>query len=132
MNIQGYEYPEGLLYDPEHWWIRVEGDRGRVGVTHYAQEQLGDVVYVELPEVGRALKKGEQFGSIESVKAVSDLYCPVSGTVVDVNRSLADQPEAVNRDPHAAWMIVLALDDPGEAGALLDAAAYGALVGGAG
>ena len=125
-------YPTELQYTNDHEWIRVEDGRGRVGVTHYAQEQLGDVVYVELPEVGRALKKGEQFGSIESVKAVSDLYCPVSGTVVDVNRSLAEQPEAVNQDPHAAWMIVLALDDPGEVGTLLDAAAYGALVGGAG
>ena len=125
-------YPRELQYTNDHEWIRVEGGRGRVGVTDYAQEQLGDVVYVELPEVGRALKQGEQFGSIESVKAVSDLYCPVSGTVVDVNRVLAEQPEAVNRDPHATWMIVLALDDPDEVGTLLDAAAYGALVGGAG
>lgn len=124
--------PQELHYTNDHEWVRVEGDRGRVGVTDYAQEQLGDVVYVELPEVGRRFGRGEQFGSIESVKAVSDLYCPLSGTVVEVNGSLADRPEAINEDPHAAWMIVLALDDPGEAGTLLDAAAYGALVGGAG
>ena len=125
-------YPQDLKYTKDHEWVRVEDGRGRVGVTHYAQEQLGDVVYVELPEAGRSFKQGEQFGSIESVKAVSDLYCPVAGTVVEVNAALADAPEAVNQDPHAAWMIVLELDDPADAGGLLDAAAYGALVGGAG
>lgn len=125
-------YPQDLKYTKDHEWVRVEDGRGRVGVTHYAQEQLGDVVYVELPEAGRSFKQGEQFGSIESVKAVSDLYCPVAGTVVEVNAALADAPETVNRDPHAAWMIVLELDDPADAGGLLDAAAYGALVGGAG
>ncbi len=124
-------YPRDLKYTKDHEWVRVEGGRGRVGVTHYAQEQLGDVVYVELPEAGRSFKRGEQFGSIESVKAVSDLYCPVGGTVVEVNAALADAPETVNRDPHAAWMIVLELDDPADAGDLLDAAAYGELVGGA-
>ena len=124
-------YPRDLKYTKDHEWVRVEGGRGRVGVTHYAQEQLGDVVYVELPETGRSFKRGEQFGSIESVKAVSDLYCPVGGTVVEVNAALADAPETVNRDPHAAWMIVLELDDPADAGDLLDAAAYGELVGGA-
>lgn len=124
-------YPRDLKYTKDHEWVRVEGGRGRVGVTHYAQEQLGDVVYVELPETGRSFKRGEQFGSIESVKAVSDLYCPVGGTVVEVNAVLADAPETVNRDPHAAWMIVLELDDPADAGDLLDAAAYGELVGGA-
>ena len=125
-------YPQGLKYTKDHEWIRVEDGRGRIGVTDYAQEQLGDVVYVELPETGRSFKQGEQFGSIESVKAVSDLYCPVGGTVVEVNRTLADAPEAVNRDPHATWMIMLELDDPDDVGALLDAAAYGELVGGAG
>lgn len=125
-------YPQDLKYTKDHEWVRVEDGRGHVGVTHYAQEQLGDVVYVELPEAGRSFKQGEQFGSIESVKAVSDLYCPVAGTVVEVNAALADAPETVNQDPHAAWMIVLELDDPADAGGLLDAAAYGALVGGAG
>ena len=124
-------YPRDLKYTKDHEWVRVEGGRGRVGVTHYAQEQLGDVVYVELPEAGRSFRRGEQFGSIESVKAVSDLYCPVGGTVVEVNAALADAPETVNRDPHAAWMVVLELDDPADAGGLLDAAAYGELVGGA-
>ena len=125
-------YPQELKYTKDHEWIRIEEGRGRVGVTHYAQEQLGDVVYVELPAAGRSFKRGEQFGSIESVKAVSDLYCPVGGTVVEVNAALADTPEAVNRDPHAAWMIVLELDDPADVEDLLDAAAYGELVGGAG
>ena len=125
-------YPQELKYTKDHEWIRVADGRGRVGVTDYAQEQLGDVVYVELPEVGRSFRQGEQFGSIESVKAVSDLYCPVAGTVVEVNQALADKPETVNQDPHAAWMIVLALDNPDDVGALLDAAAYGELVGGAG
>ena len=129
---RGEMYPQELKYTKDHEWIRIEEGRGRVGVTHYAQEQLGDVVYVELPAAGRSLKQGEQFGSIESVKAVSDLYCPVGGTVVEVNAALADTPEAVNQDPHAAWMIVLELDDPDDAGGLLDAAAYGELVGGAG
>ena len=124
-------YPRDLKYTKDHEWVRVEGGRGRVGVTHYAQEQLGDVVYVELPEAGRSFRRGEQFGSIESVKAVSDLYCPVGGTVVEVNAALADAPETVNRDPHAAWMIALELNDPADAGDLLDAAAYGELVGGA-
>ena len=125
-------YPQELKYTRDHEWIRVEDGRGRVGVTHYAQEQLGDVVFVELPQVGSSFKGGEQFGSIESVKAVSDLYSPVAGTVVEVNAALADTPEAVNRDPHATWMIVLELDNPDDAAALLDAAAYGELVGGAG
>lgn len=125
-------YPQELKYTKDHEWIRVENGRGRVGVTHYAQEQLGDVVFVELPRVGSSFKGGEQFGSIESVKAVSDLYSPVAGTVVEVNAVLADTPEAVNRDPHATWMIVLELDNPDDVGALLDAAAYGELVGGAG
>ena len=125
-------YPQELKYTKDHEWIRVEGGRGRVGVTHYAQEQLGDVVYVELPEAGSSFKQGEQFGSIESVKAVSDLYCPVSGSVVEVNATLADTPEAVNQDPHAAWLIVLELDNPDDVGSLLDAASYGELVAGAG
>ena len=125
-------YPEELKYTKDHEWVRIDGGRCHVGVTDYAQEQLGDVVYVELPEVGSSFGQGDQFGSIESVKAVSDLYCPVGGTVVDVNRMLTDKPEAVNRDPYATWMIVLAPDDPGDVGALLDAAAYGELVGGAG
>jgi glycine cleavage system H protein len=122
-------YPQGYRYTKDHEWIAVEGDRGRVGITDYAQKQLGDVVFLELPEVGRALAAGEQFGTVESVKAVSELYSPAAGEVVEVNTPLADKPETINQDPHgAAWMIVLKLADPGAAGGLLDAAAYEALV----
>ena len=122
-------YPQGYRYSKDHEWISVEGDRGRVGVTDYAQEQLGDVVFVELPELGRTLAAGEQFGTVESVKAVSELYSPVAGEVVEVNAPLADKPETINQDPHgAAWMIVIKLKDPAAADELLDAAAYQALV----
>ena len=122
-------YPEGYRYTRDHEWIAVEGDRGKVGITDYAQKQLGDVVFVELPEVGRKLQAGEQFGTIESVKAVSELYAPVAGEVVEANAPLADKPETVNQDPHGAgWMIVLKLDSPAAASALMDAAAYAALV----
>jgi glycine cleavage system H protein len=122
-------YPEGYRYTKDHEWIAVEGDRGKVGITDYAQKQLGDVVFVELPEVGRKLKAGERFGTIESVKAVSELYSPVAGDVVEVNAPLADKPETVNQDPHgAAWMIVLKLESPEAVASLMDAAAYVALV----
>jgi glycine cleavage system H protein len=122
-------YPEDLRYSKDHEWIRVEGDRGRVGITHYAQEQLGDVVFLELPEVGRKLKEHDVFGSVESVKAVSELFSPVAGEVVEVNADLVKKPELVNSDPHgAAWMIVVKLADPGAAGALMDAKAYQAFV----
>lgn len=122
-------YPPELKYTKDHEWIRVDGAKGRVGITEYAQQQLGGVVYVELPDVGRTLTQGEQFGSVESVKAVSDLYCPVSGEVIDVNLALADHPEAINQDPHGTWMIVLRLANPGELTALLDATGYGAHIG---
>jgi glycine cleavage system H protein len=121
-------YPSGFKYTKEHEWIEVEGDRGKVGITDYAQQQLGDVVYVDLPEVGARLKQGQSFGTIESVKAVSELYSPVSGEVVDVNSALKDKPETVNKDPHASWMIAIKLTNPGEAGALLDATQYQALI----
>ncbi|HMF97262.1 MAG TPA: glycine cleavage system protein GcvH [Vicinamibacterales bacterium] len=121
-------YPVGLKYTKDHEWIELSGDRGKVGITDYAQQQLGDVVYVELPEVGARLKQGQSFGTIESVKAVSELYSPVTGEVVEVNAALKDKPEAVNADPHASWMIVVKLTNPGEAGALLDAAQYQDLV----
>ncbi len=122
-------YPQGYRYSKDHEWIAVEGDRGRIGITDYAQKQLGDVVFVELPEVGRALKAGEQFGTVESVKAVSELYSPLAGEVVEVNAPLADKPETINQDPHgAAWMIVIRLADPAAVASLLDAAAYEALV----
>ena len=121
-------YPTGFKYTKDHEWIELEGDRGRVGITDYAQQQLGDVVYVDLPEVGAKLKQGQSFGTIESVKAVSELYSPVSGEVAEVNTALKDKPEMTNKDPHATWMVVLKLTNPGEVGALLDATQYQALI----
>jgi len=121
-------YPAGFKYTKDHEWIELTGDNGKVGITDYAQQQLGDVVYVELPEVGAKLKQGQSFGTIESVKAVSELYSPVTGEVVEVNTLLKDKPETVNKDPHASWMVVIKLANPGEAGALLDATQYQDLV----
>ena len=121
-------YPAGFKYTKDHEWIELDGDRGRVGITDYAQQQLGDVVYVDLPEVGAKLKQGQSFGTIESVKAVSELYSPVSGEVAEVNSALKDKPEMTNKDPHATWMVVLKLTNPGEVGALLDATQYQDLV----
>jgi glycine cleavage system H protein len=121
-------YPANLKYTKDHEWIDLAGDRGRVGITDYAQQALGDVVYLDLPEVGAKLKQGQSFGTIESVKAVSELYSPVSGEVVEVNSALKDKPETVNKDPHASWMVVIKLANPGEAVALLDAAQYQELV----
>ena len=120
-------YPAGYKYTKDHEWIDVAGDRGKVGITDYAQQQLGDVVFMELPEVGKVLKAGQSFGTIESVKAVSELYAPVSGEVVEVNEALKSKPEAVNSDPHGSWMVVIRLSDPSEANALLDSVAYDAL-----
>ena len=122
-------YPADRKYSKDHEWVILSGGEGRVGITDYAQKQLGDVVFLELPEVGRALKAGEQFGTVESVKAVSELYSPVAGEVAEVNTALAAKPEAINKDPHgAAWMIVLKLADPRAIASLLDAAAYEAHV----
>ena len=121
-------YPAGFKYTKDHEWIELEGDHGKVGITDYAQQQLGDVVYVDLPEVGAKLKRGQSFGTIESVKAVSELYSPVSGEVAEVNTALKDKPEMTNKDPHATWMVVLKLTNPGEIGALLDASQYQALI----
>ena len=121
-------YPAGFKYTKDHEWIEVAGDRGKIGITDYAQQQLGDVVYMELPDVGARLKAGQSFGTIESVKAVSELYAPVSGEVVEVNTALKSKPEAVNTDPHASWMIVVKLSDPGETGTLLDSSQYQDLV----
>lgn len=122
-------YPADYRYTKDHEWIAIIDGRGRVGVTDFAQNQLGEVVYLELPEVGAELKQGQTFGTIESVKAVSELFAPMSGKVVEVNTALKDKPQAVNADPHGAWMIVIALSDPTEADTLLDAAAYTALTG---
>ena len=108
-------YPANLKYTKDHEWIDLAGEKGKVGITDYAQQQLGDVVYVELPEVGAKLKQGQSFGTIESVKAVSELYSPVTGEVVEVNTALKDKPEVVNSDPHQSWMIVLKFSNPADA-----------------
>ena len=124
-------HPENLRYRESHEWVRVDGDHATIGITDHAQHELGDVVYLDLPKVGKTVKAGEVFGSIESVKAVSDLYAPVSGEVVEVNEALADAPEGVNASPHdAGWMIVLRMSDPAEVDALMDVAAYEASFGG--
>jgi glycine cleavage system H protein len=121
--------PENLRYTKEHEWIRIDGERATVGITDYAQKQLGDVVFLELPEAGRTLAAGDNFGTVESVKAVSELFCPVSGEVLESNAALAKAPEAVNSDPYGqGWMIVIRLTRPEEAEGLMDAAAYDALV----
>jgi glycine cleavage system H protein len=117
-------YPANLKYTKDHEWIDLSGETGKVGITDYAQQQLGDVVYVELPDVGAKLKQGQSFGTIESVKAVSELYSPVTGEVVEVNSVLKDKPETVNKDPHASWMVSIKLTNPSETAALLDAAQY--------
>jgi glycine cleavage system H protein len=121
-------YPAGYKYTKDHEWIDLAGDKGRIGITAYAQQQLGDVVYIDLPDVGAMLTSGQSFGTIESVKAVSELYAPVSGEVVEVNIALKQKPEAVNADAHGSWMIVLRLSNPGETSTLLDATQYAELV----
>lgn len=117
-------YPADLKYTKDHEWIRLSGDIAEIGITDFAQEQLGDVVYVELPEAGRAITAGESFGSIESVKAVSELFAPMSGEVIEVNPSLKDHPEAVNARPHEIWMVKVRVSDPSATGSLLDSAQY--------
>jgi glycine cleavage system H protein len=117
-------YPTDLKYTKDHEWIRISGDVADIGITHFAQEQLGEVVYVEVPDVGRQLTAGESFGSIESVKAVSELFAPMSGQVIEVNPALKDHPEAVNSHPHESWMVRIRLSDPGGTGSLLDSAGY--------
>ncbi len=117
--------PEGLHYTKEHEWIKIEGDRGRVGITHFAQSQLGDVVFVELPKVGRALRQMETFGVVESVKAVSDLYCPLTGEVLEANSSLESKPEQINADCYGqGWMIVIKIANSKELGSLMTAEKY--------
>ena len=118
-------YPPDRKYTKDHEWVKIAGDEARVGITDYAQKQLGDVVYLELPEIGRSFTKGDVFGTIESVKAVSELYCPVSGQVIAVNSALVQKPEAVNSSPHDSWMI--AMKPSGSTDDLLDAAQYAEL-----
>ncbi|NNV06549.1 glycine cleavage system protein GcvH [Geobacillus sp. C56-T2] len=121
--------PKELRYTKEHEWVRVEGEHVRIGITDYAQSELGDIVFVELPEVGAQLKANEPFGSVESVKTVSELYAPVSGTVVEVNEALNDHPEYVNESPYEkAWMIVVKPSDTREIYQLLTAEQYEAMV----
>ena len=123
-------YPEDLRYTKEHEWVRVAGDVGTIGITDHAQKELGDIVYVDLPKVGAHIEQGKSLGSVESVKAVSDIYCPVSGEVTEVNESLAQAPEKLNQDPHgAAWLIKLRLSTPDEVKGLLSATDYQAYVG---
>ncbi|MDP1568641.1 MAG: glycine cleavage system protein GcvH [Vicinamibacterales bacterium] len=119
-------YPADLKYTKDHEWIRLEDGHGIVGITDFAQKQLGDVVYVELPEVGATVTAGESFGTIESVKAVSELFAPVNGEIVEVNTSLRDKPEAINEQPHETWMVKIKIS--GEPADLLDAAQYSDLV----
>jgi glycine cleavage system H protein len=119
------DVPEELRYTKEHEWARVEGDRARVGITAFAQEQLGDVVFVELPKVGATVTSMKTFGVVESVKAVSDLFAPLTGEVVEVNAELGKKPELVNSDPYGqGWMLVIKLAKPAEAGELMTAEAY--------
>jgi glycine cleavage system H protein len=117
-------FKEGLRYTNDHEWVAEEGDTLRVGVSDYAQDQMGDIVYVELPDVGTTFQKGEEFGTLESVKAVSELYLPISGEVVAVNDNLGDSPELINQDPYTNWIIEIKPSDPGELDQLLTVADY--------
>jgi glycine cleavage system H protein len=122
-------YPADLKYTKEHEWVRISGDTGTIGITDFAQQQLGDVVYVDLPEVGAQLSAGQPFGTIESVKAVSELFAPLTGEVTEVNGDLKNHPESVNSKPHDTWMIKMRIANAGEASSLLDSAAYQSLTG---
>lgn len=118
---------EGLKYSETHEWVKVEGDIATVGVTDFAQSEMGDITYVDMPEVDDEVSKDEEFGALESVKASSDLVCPVSGIVVENNAALEDAPELINQDPYENWIIKVKMSDPSELDALMDAAAYKAM-----
>ena len=123
-------FPDTLKYTEDHEWIKIDGDTGIIGITDYAQGELGDVVFVELPAVGKSLKQHDSFGTIEAVKAVSDLYAPVSGSITEINNDLEKTPETVNKDPYnSGWMVKIKLSNTAEVSGLLDAAAYKALIG---
>ena len=123
------QIPDDLRYSSDHEWIRLEDGKARIGITDYAQDALGDVVFVDLPEVGAQVAAGESVSEVESTKSVSDIYAPVAGTVAEVNADLADAPERLNEDPYGeGWIFVLTVDDPEQVSGLLDAAAYRALV----
>ncbi len=121
-------YPNNYRYTREHEWIAIEGNIGTIGITDYAQNSLGDIVYVDAPKVGDTVTANQTFGSVESVKAVSDLFSPVSGTVTEVNETLKTEPDKINAAPHDTWIIKVELSDPGERDKLLDAAAYEAFI----
>jgi glycine cleavage system H protein len=122
-------YPKDYRYTKEHEWVKADGTTGTIGITDYAQHELGDVVFVELPKVGTQLKAGQSLGTVESVKAVSEIFMPVGGEVTETNPALVDAPEKINADPHgSAWLIKIRLADPKEAGSLMDAAAYEAYI----
>ncbi|MCL4540480.1 MAG: glycine cleavage system protein GcvH [Bacteroidetes bacterium] len=124
------EFPADLKYTKEHEWIRVDGDTGVIGITEYAQGELGDVVFIELPALGTKLQQGKQFGTIEAVKTVSDLFAPVSGEVVEVNEALKDSPEMVNKEPYGSgWMVKVKIDNKSELASLLDIDKYREMVG---
>src|SRR5689334_10391886 len=123
-------YPENFRYTKEHEWVRVEGDVGVVGITFHAQKELGDIVYVDLPKPGTSLEQNKVMGSVESVKAVSDIYSPVSGEVVEINQALHDAPEKLNEDPHgAAWLVKIRMSSPEQAANLMSAADYQSYIG---
>ena len=123
------DIPEGLRYSSDHEWVRVEGNEVRIGITDYAQDALGDVVFVELPEVGASVKRGDSFSEVESTKSVSEVYAPISGSVTQVNTELTDNPERLNDDPYGdGWVCVIAVADEGELAQLLDAEGYRSLI----
>ncbi len=117
-------YPQDYKYTKDHEWLQVSGSEGKVGITDYAQKQLGDIVYLDLPEPGKVIKAGQVLGTVESVKAVSEIFSPVSGEVVKVNKELAEKPEKVNAEPHESWMVAIKLSDPAEVNNLLNATQY--------
>ena len=123
-------YPENFRYTKEHEWVAAVGDSGTIGITDHAQQELGDIVYVDLPKVGTHIEQGRSLGSVESVKAVSDVYSPVSGEVTEINQTLAEKPETLNSDPHgAAWLVKIKLSAPAELAGLMSAAEYEAYIG---
>jgi glycine cleavage system H protein len=118
-------YPDDLLYHPDHDWARIEGEQATLGITWYAQDQLGEVVFFEMPEVGRQLRKDQPYGEVESVKAVSDVIAPLSGEIAEVNQALSDNPETINEDPYGeGWLVKIRVSDPSEADSLMNADAY--------
>ena len=123
-------YPDNFRYTKEHEWVRLEGDLGTIGITDHAQEELGDIVYVDLPKVGTHVEQGKSLGSVESVKAVSDIYSPVTGEVTEINSTLADAPEKLNSDPHGeAWLVKVRMSNPAEMEGLMSAVDYQSYIG---